>query len=161
MKTQVQQLTDIINFAIEQEEESVNFYNNLLGVVKSQVVAKEIHNIIKMEQRHRDSLKEIDATVCARSLNQPAQTLRMADYVVEEKPSPGMSLQDLLNIAIHREHKSIELYNDLSKLFAGDEKQLFQNLSSEESQHEHIFEDKWITQLTPQEIQKIKSQISS
>lgn len=151
-RIQFEDLGDIIKFAIEKEQEAVDFYTNLLAVAKSQAVAEEIRNIVKMEERHRDSLKEIDVKAYARNLNDPAVKLRIADYVVEAEPSPDMSLQDLLNIAMHRERKATELYTDLSKLFSEDEKQLFENLAAEENRHTHIFEGKWIAEVGSQNL---------
>jgi len=145
--TQYQELKDIINFAIEKEQESVDFYKSLLAMVKSHAVAEAIRNIVKMEERHKASLEKLDIMACARQLRKQAVHLRIVDYVVEEKPRPEMTLQDLLNIAMHRESKSIELYTDLSKLFAKDEKQLFENLAAEESRHTHAFESKWIAEV--------------
>jgi len=52
-----------------------------------------------------------------------------------------MSWPDILNIAMHREQASINLYSDLEKLVTDPlSKQLFQNLAAEERGHKLFFE---------------------
>lgn len=138
-----EELKEIINFAIESEQESMDFYNELAGKVKSQDVAKELREIADMEKGHRDRLKGIDVNAYVQTLTKPITNLRISDYIFEQKPSPEMSLQDLFNIAMHRERKATELYRDLAKLFAGPSRQLFENLAAEETSHEHHFENRW------------------
>ncbi len=140
----LQELQDIIGFAIEKEQESADFYNSLLGMVKSQAVAAEIRKIVEMEERHRDVLRNIDVEAYSRSLDDRGFNLSIADYMVETEPTPEMSVEDLLKIAMCREKKAKEMYTDLAELFTHDEKQLFKNLAAEESRHEHLFERQWI-----------------
>lgn len=139
----VKELEDIIAFAIEREQESVDFYADLLTRVNSHAVAAEISKMINMEAGHRDMLKKIDIDNFAKRLNNKCINLHMAEFTIEKKPTPNMPIKDLFNLAMHRELKSYELYTDLAQLFSGDEKRLFENLAAEECHHKHFFEEKW------------------
>ncbi len=67
--------------------------------------------------------------------------LHIAEYLVEKKPTPDMSWQDIISIAMHRELASIRLYTDLEELVTDPEaKQFFQNLVAEEKGHKLFFE---------------------
>lgn len=139
-------LKDIINFAIENERAAIDFYTKLLNEVASEEVVNEIRNIIQMEESHRDTLEKIDVVRFTRSLIKQEVDLKIADFVVEQESRPNMTIKDLLNIAMHRERKAVELYSDLAKLFSGDEKCLFENLAAEEGGHRHYFEGRWTEQ---------------
>ena len=133
-------LQEIIQFAIEGEEESVAFYSHLVKKVKSQKVIQEIHHLIEMEENHVARLKEINIAAFSQRLPKKTFDLKIDDYRLDKKPTPHMSLEDLLEIAIQREQKSAELYTDLAKLFPHPEKGVFENLAAEESSHRHHFE---------------------
>lgn len=135
-----EELEEIIHFAIEREEEAVHFYKDLEFKVQSRAVAKEIHKLVGVEKKHRDRLARINVVAYAKALRTSAAIPSMAKYMVEEKPNSEMSLQELFSIAMHREQASVALYTDLSKLFAGPARRLFENLAAEECSHVQIFD---------------------
>jgi rubrerythrin len=97
-----------------------------------------------MEEGHRERLERMDVGSAAKSIPKEVPDLRISEYVVEKKPSPDMSWPDIINIAMHREKASINLYTDLEKLVTDPlSKQLFQNLVSEERAHKFFFEKMW------------------
>jgi rubrerythrin len=140
----LQEIQNIVDFAIEKEKEAASFYTDLAGKVKLKALAKELRKIAAMEEAHRERLENLNVARSVEAMPKQVADLRIAEYVVENKPSPGMSWQDILNIAMHRELASINLYTDLEKL-VGDPvaKRLFQNLAEEERGHKLFFEKIW------------------
>lgn len=143
-KMQPEELQTIIDFAIEKEKEAVGFYNDLAGKAKVKALAVELRKIATMEEGHRQRLEKMDVATAAQSVSKNVPDLHITEYVVEKKPSPDMSWQDIVNIAMHREQAAINLYTDLEKLVSDPlAKQLFQNLASEERGHKFFFEKIW------------------
>ena len=139
-----EELQAIIDFAIDKEQEAVDFYNDLAGKVNVKAIAEELKKMAKMEENHRDLLKKMDAPAAASIAVKPVEDLKIADYLVEKKPRPDMSWQDLLQIAMNRELASMNLYTDLSKQVTDpNSKQLFKNLAEEERVHKFYFEKIW------------------
>ncbi len=137
----VQEIQNVIDFAIEKEKEAVGFYNDLAARVKLKALAQELRRIAAMEQAHWERLEKMDVAAAVREAPKQPMDLRIADYLVKKEPTPDMSWQDILGIAMHRELASINLYTDLEKLVTDpDVKQLFRNLAAEESGHKLFFE---------------------
>ena len=137
-------LKEIIYFAIEKEQEAVDFYNGLAGKVKVKAIEEERRKIARVEETHRDRLKNIDVESYSAGVAQPVMDLKIADYLADKKPTPDMTWQDLLQIAMKRELSSIQLYTDMAKLMEDPQsKRLFENLAAEESAHKLFFEKIW------------------
>ena len=138
------ELKNIVDFAIEKEQEAVDFYNVLSGRVKVKSIAEELRKIVVIEEGHRERLRKMDIAGYSKNVVQPAINLKIADYLVDKKPDPEMTWQDLIQIAMRRELSSLQLYTDLAKLSADPQaKQLFENLATEEGKHKLFFEKIW------------------
>jgi rubrerythrin len=138
------ELREIINFAIEREQEAVDFYTDVAARMKPETLAEELRRIAAMEVQHRERLKRLDVTAYAAAPVAKASDLKIADYLVALEPKPGMTWQEILNIAMHRELASMNLYADLAKLSTdAGVRRLFENLSAEESKHKLFFETTW------------------
>lgn len=137
-------LKEIICFAIEKEQEAVDFYNGLAGRVKVKSIEEERRKIARVEEGHSNRLKDIDVESYAAGVVQPVMDIKIADYLVDKKPTPDMTWQDLIQIAMKRELSSIQLYTDMAKLTADPQsKRLFENLAAEEGAHKLFFEKIW------------------
>lgn len=136
-------LREIIKFAIEKEEEAIKFYDDLSEKTDSESLKKELKRISAMEAGHKKRLQNLDLKTYIKGGRKIAEDLKIADYTLEMDPAGDMSFRRLLNIAMHRELKAMELYNDLSKIFPEPAKTMFKNLAADESQHKHIFETIW------------------
>jgi rubrerythrin len=88
-------LRKIINFAIEKEREAIDLYNDLASKVKEESIAKELREIVLMEEGHRERLKNLNLTAAAMNIPRPVQDLKIADYLVEIKPGPDMAWKEL------------------------------------------------------------------
>jgi len=138
------ELQDIIDFAINKEEEAMDFYGDLASKVKQKAIAEELEKMVEVEQGHRDRLKAMDVGEAAKTTAEPAQNLKIADYLVDLEPNPNMSWQDVVHMAMKRELAALNLYTDLAKTVTDQNaKQLFENLAADESAHKLYFEKVW------------------
>ena len=141
---QLNQLQEIVQFAISKEQEAIDFYTHLASIAKWESIANELRSIAAMEVGHKQSLQSMNVQVAASTINPKATNLKIADYLVTAEPSDDMTWQDILNIAMSRELASMNLYNDLAAMVMDARaKQMFENLSAEESKHKLYFEDIW------------------
>lgn len=140
----LEKLQEIVEFAISKEEEAIDFYTGLAARAQSDAIANELRSIAAMEVGHKRQLQAMDVQRAASTVNRRAADMKLADYLIDIEPAPNMTWQDVLNIAMKRELSSMKLYADLAVL-VGDArlKQLFTNLSAEESKHKLYFESIW------------------
>jgi len=73
--------------------------------------------------------------------NEKIMDLKISDYIVKAKPTPDMSYQEALILAMNKEKAAFKLYLGLSeKAPNNDLKNLFLMLAQEESKHKLRFE---------------------
>lgn len=132
---------EIIDFAIEREEEAVTFYRELQDLVDFKGKKELLKGFEDMEKVHVKVLQNLRK----RELNQmtipKVDNLEIASYMVAAEPSKDMSFQDIIAIAMQREEKSQQLYTVLAQQSPdADIKKLFLKLASEEAKHKLQFE---------------------
>ena len=135
-------LQDIINYAVEKEQEAADFYHDMASKIKHPALVKELRNIAAMEEGHRDKLLKLEVQETAKLAPKNVADLKIADYLVDKEPNDEMSWQDILTIAMKRELSAKNLYTTLSKMFEKDKNisNLFSHLASEEAAHKLYFE---------------------
>ena len=139
----------IIEFAIDKEQEAVDFYNDLASRITKEAISKEMVNMAKMEEGHRQKLVKIKDSDFVDFQNKQiekakAVDLKITDYQVDKMPDKDMSFKDLVQIAMKRELAAKNLYTDLAKLSVDESsKDLFGFLANEEDQHKQYFESIW------------------
>lgn len=139
-----EEIRSIIDFAIEKEQEAMDFYSGLAEKVRVPALAEELKGLAKMEEGHREALTKLDLNVFSSAQPPHGRNLKIADYVVDAVPHSDMSWEDIINIAMHRELAAMNLYEDLAEN-VGDEmvKRIFQNLAAEERKHKLYLESIW------------------
>jgi len=132
---------DIIDFAIEREQEAVKFYRDLQGIVHFKARQVMLRELEDMEKGHVKALEGIRTGAIKITEFPKVQNLKISDYLVAAQPAAGMSYQDIIITAMKREEASVRLYTDLASV-ASDAavKQLFLNLTAEEAKHKLKFE---------------------
>ncbi len=141
---------EILNFAIEKEQEAHDLYHGLAARVKKQWVNDLLESFAREELGHKAKLAGVrDGKVLTPSPKQVAD-LKISDYLVEVSPRADMDVQDVLMIAMQREKASFRLYNDLAALAQdGGVRSTFLALAQEEAKHklrvESLYEDKVLT----------------
>lgn len=134
-------IEEILLFAINSEQESVDFYSRL----SAQVINPEMKQIFRQyaheEMNHKARLLEIRETGQMEVKAEKVNDLRISDYVVDVLPSPDMSYSDALVLAMKKEKAAFRLYLDLAERAKDEDvKAVFLNLAQEESKHKLRFE---------------------
>jgi rubrerythrin len=134
-------IDSILDFAIINEQEAVDFYNKLSEEAKNEDMKATFAQFAREEMGHKARLLNIRDSGSNDLKVEKVTDLKIADYTVAAKPSPGMTYQDALILAMKKEKAAFKLYMALSeKVGSKDLKELFLALAVEESKHKLRFE---------------------
>jgi rubrerythrin len=142
MKENFSSPREVVDFAIEREQEAHDFYMKLKERVKSQELKDTLNQFAMEELGHKKKLQGIIEKTEEYGFTKDEVThLKISDYLVDKTPSPDMSYQDVLIISMKKEKKSYLLYTALAKGVGNPElKKIFSNLAQEEANHKLRFE---------------------
>ena len=132
----------IIDFAVDREKEAVQFYHELQEKAKFGEMKDMLKDLETMERGHITFLEKVRQRGMEKVEIDEVKDLAISEYIAESaEPGPDMDYQDILVIAMKREQKSKELYEDLAKRFAGDEiEKLLLKIAADETEHKLRFE---------------------
>ncbi len=127
---------EIIQFAIDKEIRSFNFYTGVSQVAKYSGAKELFLELAKEEEGHRKLLENLNLEKIARARIEKVPDLKISDYMVDVEFRPDMPYADILRGAMKMEERALKLYNDM-KESNGDEdlKKLFSFLANEEAKH--------------------------
>jgi rubrerythrin len=132
---------EIIQFAIQRESESMDFYDRASKLVKHSGTRDLFLDFVKQEEGHKRKLEEVRAGKIVLGKIEKIPNLKISDYMVEAELKPDISYGDILRIAMKREERSVKLYTDLNQ--KNQDKNLgnlFTFLVQEESKHKYYIE---------------------
>ena len=134
-------INDILDFAIGEEQAAVDFYLQLATQSRNKQTKKVFEEYAQEEMRHKTKLLSIKESGSFTLPETKVRDLKIADYLVDVKPSSNMSYQDALILAMKKEKAAFRMYTKLAEK-AEDPviKGLFLNLAQEESKHKLAFE---------------------
>lgn len=134
-------INDILDFAINAEQEAVDFYNQLAENAKTEDMKYVFVEFAQEEINHKARLTKIKNEGTFKVEVKDISDLKIADYTVNVKPTPDMSYQEALVLAMNKEKAAFKLYSALAKR-ASDEtmRDIFISLAQEESKHKLRFE---------------------
>jgi rubrerythrin len=132
---------DILDFAIEGEIEAYKFYTNLAAKANSPDMKQVFLDFAAEEQGHRKLLEDVKKGKKVKIGGEKVADLKIADFVVDVKPTPNMDYKAALILAMKKEKKAFMLYTALVNL-ADDpaSQQLFASLAQQEAKHKLRFE---------------------
>jgi rubrerythrin len=134
-------INDILDFAINAEQEAVNFYTSLADHSKNAAMKKVFIDFAQEEMKHKSMLMGIKEHGKIDVSDLKIKDLKIADYLVSVKPTAGMTYEEALILAMQKEKKAFMLYMNLSeKAEEPSMKKLFLSLAQEESRHKLRFE---------------------
>lgn len=134
-------INDVLDFAINGEQEAVDFYNQLAENSKTEDMRNVFASFAQEEMVHKTRLTKIKAEGLYQFEKKEIADLKISDYMVNVKSSPEMSYEDALMLAMKKEKAAFKLYYELSKRANNEEmKDLFLSLAQEESKHKLRFE---------------------
>jgi rubrerythrin len=134
-------ITEILDFAIGEEQAAVDFYLQLAAQSKNRQTRKVFEEYAEEEMRHKANLMSIKESGTFKLTDEKVKDLKIAEYLVDVKPSASMSYQDALILAMKKEKAAFRMYTKLAeKAEDPGVKALFLNLAQEESKHKLAFE---------------------
>ncbi|MBD3337434.1 MAG: rubrerythrin [Candidatus Eisenbacteria bacterium] len=146
MAEHFQSVGEILDFAIQREEEAAQFYADLSRRVERGAMKELFNEFAQEERRHKAKLQEVRRGNLSLSPTQNVQNLKIADYMADVDASLGhdFDYQKVLIVAMQREKKAFKLYSDLARM-TGDEKvrELLLGLANEEAKHKLYFETEY------------------
>jgi rubrerythrin len=146
-------IADVIDLAIQREEEAYDFYMDIHARVQDASVKDTVEFIAGEEKKHKAFLVEY------RGGNYGADALRMSDvveyriaeYLEEPEISKDSSSEEVYLIAAHRESRSHQFYTELANMHADSElKTVLIKMANEELKHKEKMEYLYANAAFPQ-----------
>jgi rubrerythrin len=132
---------EMIQFAIQREIESVDFYNQASKMVKQSGTRDLFLDFMKQEEAHKKKLEEVQSGKITLGQIEKIPNLKISDYMVDAELKPNISYVEILRIAMKREERSVKLYADLNEKNQDEKlRNLFTFLIQEESKHKYAIE---------------------
>jgi len=136
-----QSADEVLNFAIEREEEAAAFYRTLARTTKRAGMRELFDEFAFEEDRHKAKLLTVKQGQRLASSDRRILDLKIADYTVVDDIGPDIEYADALVMAMKKEKAAFKLYNDLAaQIDDEDLRQLFLGLAHEEAKHKLRFE---------------------
>lgn len=132
---------ELLDFAIREEELAAEYYTNLAAKVNEQHVRDTLLDMAEQERGHKNKLEAVKSKGAVKSGLSRVSDLQIADYLVVVDPTPDLSFQGALIIAMKREKAAYKMYSDLAARSDNEElSKLFRFLAQEEAAHKLGFE---------------------
>ena len=131
----------ILDFAIEKEEDAAQFYTDLAAKMNKPHMKKVFVDFALEEKSHKAKLQLVKSGQLQLSKPEEIMNLKLAEVVSDVDLEGDFDYQKALIAAMKNEKASYKLYTDLAGL-ADDEttKNTFLNLAQEEAKHKLRFE---------------------
>ncbi|MDX9695934.1 MAG: ferritin family protein, partial [Bacteroidales bacterium] len=107
-------INDILDFAIDAEQDAVDFYNHLAEVAKTKDMKVVFTEFAQEEIGHKTRLVKIKNEGVFTLEKKDITDLKIADYIVSKVNTTDMSYQDALVLAMKKEKSAFKLYLELS-----------------------------------------------
>lgn len=134
-------MNDILNFAIDSEQEAVEFYSALAENASNVEMKTTFEQFAKEEMGHKAKLMKIKDEGTFEVRSEEIVDLKIADYLIDIEANPNMSYEDALVVAMKKEKSAFKLYTNLAaKAPSSDMRDVFLSLAQEESKHKLRFE---------------------
>jgi rubrerythrin len=133
-------IDDILDFAIEEEEQARRFYTALASKADNPGTKKLLEGFAAEEDAHKSKLMDVKAGKQVLAAKDKVLDLKIADYLVDVKPAPNMGYKDALVVAMKKEKAAFRMYTDLAARVEGPLCEIFLGLAQEEAKHKLRFE---------------------
>jgi len=132
---------EILDFAIAREEEASEFYTSLATKAENPAMRQAFQDFAREEQGHKAKLRAVKQGKLLLPAAAKVSDLKIADYLVDVAPSPNMSYQQALILAMKKEKASFLLYTRLAETTSdANVRETFLALAQEEAKHKLRFE---------------------
>ncbi len=138
-------LAAILDFAIQKELEAAEFYTNISKEEAFSGAGKMFEEFAQEERKHQQLLEDFKTRGLSASMEDYKfkwiTDIKRSNYVVDLEYSRGMGYNEILMLAMKREEKALQLYNDfLDKADSEESRTLFKVLCQEEAKHKLALE---------------------
>jgi rubrerythrin len=139
---QFNSVEEILDYAIEREEQAAKLYSNLAKTVERPGMREAFLEFAAEEGRHKARLMKIKAgEIPAAGQFEDVPDLKISDELVEAKPTPGMTYAEALLLAMKAEKAAFLLYEQLAQATTDPGlAEVFRSLAQEEAKHKLRFE---------------------
>ena len=132
---------EILDFAIQNEQNAADLYTDLAGKTKSAAVKAEFEEYADEERGHKAKLENVKAGRQLLDANSRIQDLKISDYTVDVDLGENPDYQSVLLFAMKQEKAAFKLYTDLAGMTQDPAvKALLLGLAQEEAKHKLRFE---------------------
>jgi rubrerythrin len=134
---------EIIDYAISKEEEAVAFYTELSQNETFSGAKNAFQDFAGEEQKHAAMLRDFKSNKekISQYKYEWIPDMKRSNYMVDIDYNKGMHYTDMLRLAMKREEKALQLYNDLGAKVEDDAFiKMFRILAQEEAKHKRILE---------------------
>ena len=134
-------ITELLDFAIQKEEQAAKFYTDLAKKTNSGSMRKVFEDFAREELGHKAKLIGIKNGKVLAIPSSKVMDLKIAEQVGDVEPGPEMTYQQALVLAMKREKSSFKLYNELANITDNDGiRGTMLLLAQEEAKHKLWFE---------------------
>jgi rubrerythrin len=134
-------IDDILDFAIQNEQNAVDLYTDLAGKTKSAAVKAEFEAFADEERGHKKKLQNVKVGRQILDAEARVQDLKISDYTVDAVLGDNPDYQTVLLFAMKQEKAAFKLYTDLASIATDSSvKALLLGLAQEEAKHKLRFE---------------------
>ncbi len=134
-------LEEILDFAIEREQEAHDFYVDLAKKAERPGMDGLFSQFAREEMGHKKKLENIKKGSRSFAPAKQVVDLKIGDYLVDVEPSATVTYQNALILAMKKEKVAFQLYTDLAAQTDDAEiKAIFEGLAQEEAKHKLRFE---------------------
>ena len=137
----INSVNDILDFAMDKEQAAADFYNDLAGKMNRPQMKEIFLNFAKEEMAHKAKLKGVKDGKQLIPVEKKVLDLKIAEHLVDAKPSSDMNYQEALILAMKAEKEAFKLYSMLADAIDDPNvKTIFSGLAQEEAKHKLRFE---------------------
>src|SRR3990167_352755 len=139
-------LREILDQAIQNEDEANRFYTQAANIVKDPSAQVLLNEFAAIELKHKTVLQNFDLSAVDEEHHtvKEAHDLHIGDYLLDKEIAPDSSIQDIMIHAMKREQKAYQFFKDMAKIVSSIEvKNLFEDLAAEELDHKGRIETEY------------------
>lgn len=135
---------DVVNFAIHQEEKSVDFYQHCAAKAKNPGLKEFFQELVEDQKKHLQMLKDLDPYGLEDFKLEQVEDLRISDYLIDVPLTEDMTYQEALTLAMKKQDKAHEFYASWkNKCIHEKTARVFEMLAQEELKHKRTLENKY------------------
>ena len=147
MNNRFNSFSEVLDYAIWNEEEAAKFYSEMAKRPIPEEVKKVFEDFARMELRHKETLEKVKAGK-VRLKDQVVQNLGIAKIAEEAQINENATFADAIVLAMKRENEAYRLYIELAAAAETRETlDIFALLAQQEARHKLWFETEYKKQV--------------